>query len=204
MAFSSVLARREFSWSISRSITRYRISLSPNHLPAELPEKHFLNPRLRVPEPPAWPTPFCAAVLPGSRRGGRAPFRLSPCIRQPKCKELDSRRPAKTSFLIVHHNIVNRSAAMAGDARRRFRRDRAIPRDYNTLCTEFDRSMGPYCGCRRVPSNGNEITRCPRMTCCNAATVVRRNKENCRWRSDFKTGRAGWGPGRAPTRRALP
>jgi hypothetical protein len=149
MAFSSVLARRAFSWSISRSITRHRISLSPKHLPAERPENHFLNPRLRGPEPLAWPTPFFAAVLPDSRRGGRAPFRLRPFIRQPKCKEQDNRRPAKTSLLVVHCNIVDRLAAMAGDARRRFRRDHAIPREYNTLCTEFDRSMGPNCGRRR-------------------------------------------------------
>ncbi len=164
MAFSSVLARRLFSWSISISITRYRIPLSPNHLPAEWPEKHFLNPRLRVPEPLARPTPFFAAVLPGSRRGGRAPFRLTPCIRQPKCNEQDSRRPAKTSLLVVHRNIVGRSAAMAGDARGRFRRDRAIPRDYNTLCTELNVRWAPIVVAAGVPSNGNEITRRIGMT----------------------------------------
>ena len=53
---------------------------------------------------------------------------------------------------------------MAGDARRRTRRDRAIPKDYNTLCTEFDRPVGHIVVAAGVSFNGNEIKRCSRMT----------------------------------------
>ena len=59
--------------------------------------------------------------------------------------------------------MVDRSVAMAGDARGRFRRNHVIPRDYNTLCTEFDRSVAQIVVAAGVPSNGNEITKCSKV-----------------------------------------